>query len=301
MTTRIMELVTLSLKGRKWEPIGPSPLSRDLHFNGLVSSIAISPSNPRVICIGTGGGGMWKSIDEGFSWRPLFDRQLSLGVGEPAGIAIDPNNSNILYVGTSNRINREPAPAGLFKSTDGGQSWIRLGSDYPFGNTGNAKQFFEQNIDINVVIVDPANTMTLYLASNRGVFVSTDGGLNWTQGTTPTGNLTGDARSLVLDTSSTGSRILYAGISMNGVFRSNDGGLNWTPILDQTTPAIQAAIGSGGIGKIVVDIAPSISPPNPLGVQVIYVSLQGTGGCTRSCRYLRKYKSRGYMVTTSWN
>ena len=50
-----------------------------------------------------------------------------------------------------------------------------------------------------MVIVDPSNPNTLYLASNRGVFQSTDGGLNWTRGMTPTGSLAGDARSLVLD------------------------------------------------------------------------------------------------------
>ena len=226
--------------------------------------------------MGTGGGGMWRSMDGGHNWEPLFDRQLTLGVGEPSGLAIDPDNTNILYLGTSTRINREPRPAGLFKSNDGGFSWIRLGSGYPLGNVGNVNQFFIQNI--NVIIVDPANSKTLYLASNFGVFRSTDGGLNWTGGRTTTGILVGDARSLVLDTSVIGSRILYTGISGNGVFRSNDGGVNWTRILDRNTPAVQAAVGSGGIGKVVVDIAPPISPPNPAGVQVIYVSPQGTGG-----------------------
>ena len=203
--------------------------------------------------------------------------RLSLGVGEPASVAIDPNNSNILYIGTSNRVSKAPAPAGLFKSTDGGQSWIMLGSDYPLGNTGNAKQFFDQHININVVIVDPANTTTLYLASTKGVFISTDGGPDWRQGVTPTGNISGDSRSLVLDTSATGSRILYIGVTDIGVFRSNDGDLNWISILDRTTPAVKTAIGSGDFGKVVVDIAPPMSPPNLIGVQILYVSLRGIG------------------------
>jgi photosystem II stability/assembly factor-like uncharacterized protein len=269
----------LTQKGRVWIPIGPSPITEShdgivLHFNGLVSSIAINPSNPNIIYMGTGGGGVWRSIDGGLNWIPIFDRQLSLGVGGPCGIAIDPINTNIVYVGISSRVNKEPRSGGLFKSVDGGYSWIRLGSDYPFGNSGNADQFFENNIKINVTIVDPVNSNTLYLATDRGVFRSTDGGLNWTRGSTPTGILSGDARSLVLDTSVTGSRILYSGISGNGVFRSNDGGLNWTRILDQTTPAVQAAAGPAGFSKVLVDIPPPISPPNPAGVQIIYVSLE---------------------------
>ena len=220
---------------------------------------------------------MWRSMDGGQRWMPLFDRQLTLGVGEPSGLAIDPNNTNILYLGTSNRINREPRPAGIFKSMDGGYSWIKLGSGYPLGNIGNADQFFNQNI--NVIIVDPANSNTLYLASNFGVFRSTDGGLNWTRGMVPppTGILVGDTRSLILDTSATGSRILYAGISANGVFRSDDGGLNWRRILSITTPAVQTALGADSFGKVVVDIAPPISTPNPAGVQIIYVTLERTG------------------------
>ena len=125
-----------------------------------------------------------------------------------------------------------------------------------------------------MILVDPIDTAILYLASNTAIFRSTDGGVNWIQGSNSGGNV----RSLVLDTS-TGSRILYAGISGHSVvFRSNDGGLNWTQILSGATPDVQTAIGSGGFGKVVVDIAPPISPPNPIGVQIIYASLQGTGG-----------------------
>ena len=70
--------------------------------------------------------------------------------------------------------------AGLFKSTDGGSSWIRLGSGYPSSAPSNANIFFNQVI--NVVIVDPANNQIVYVASNFGLFVSNDGGLNWVQG-----------------------------------------------------------------------------------------------------------------------
>ena len=264
----------MSFIGTVWAPIGPSPISEGTtNENGLVSAIAINPNNPNVILIGTVGGGVWRTNDGGNTWTPIFDRQIALGIGEPAGIGIDPNNTNTVYVGTSGRFGAQPQ-AGLFKSTDGGASWIWLGSGYPAGNTGNAIQFLNQSI--NVVIVDPTNSNVVYVAAAGGLFYSTDSGQNFTPGN----NGFGDARSLEVDRSTpANARILYAGISGRGVFRSNDGGQNWTQVLSAATPAVATAIGAGGFGKVVVSLAPPTKPvPNPGGVQVLYLSMQGTGG-----------------------
>ena len=201
----------MSLNGTVWAPIGPSPIDQGaISANGQVTAIAVNPNNSNIIFIGTAWGGVWRTRDGGTTWTPIFDRAPALGIGGPGAIAIDPANTDILYVGTSNRNGSQfsgdatQPPAGLFKSTDGGASWIRLGSGYPLSTPSNASIFFNQVI--NVVIVDPANSQTIYLASNRGLFVSTDGGLNWTQGTVPFG----DVRSLVLDqTSPAAARILY--------------------------------------------------------------------------------------------
>lgn len=276
----------MALKGTVWTPIGPSPISEvGNQDNGLVSSIAIHPFNSNVIYIGTAGGGVWRSRDGGTTWRPLFDRQLVLGIGEPAAIAIDPSNTDIVYAGSSQRIvlgtgnsgffGQPDSSQGLFKSTDQGETWIQLGSGFPPGNNGNATNLVGQNI--NVVIVDPANSNNLYLASSSGVFFSNDAGENWTQGN----NAVGDARSLVLDTTSpAGARILYAGISGQGVFSSADGGQNWNQILSGATPAVSTAVGAfpKGFNKVIVAIAPPSSPPNAAGIQVLYVTLEGTGG-----------------------
>ena len=164
-------------------------------------------------------------------------------------------------------------PAGLFKSTDGGAGWVRLGSGYPSGPATNASIFFSRVI--TVVIVDPANTQALYLASNAGIFFSTDGGFNWTKGVSPAG----DVRSLALDTTSpVGARILYAGVSGVGVVQSTDGGRNWQTILNVATPAVATALtglGLSGISKVVVALAPPAATPNPAGVQVLYATMEG--------------------------
>jgi photosystem II stability/assembly factor-like uncharacterized protein len=266
----------MTLTGTVWAPIGPSPIAQGgRQDNGLTTAIAINPNDGNVIYQGTAGGGVWRTLDGGATWTPTFDRQISLGIGEPSAIAIDANDTSIIYVGTSTRVTPQ-ARAGLYKSTDGGASCVRVGSGYPAGNIGNATQFVNQ--DINVIIVDPANSQTLYLGSQSGVFRSTDGGQNWTLGA----GSNGDARSLVLDTTSpAGARILYAGITGGGVFRSNDGGQNWALILGPATPQVVTAIGGtpgAGFSKVVVDLAPPTSPPNAAGVQVIYVALSGRGG-----------------------
>ena len=269
----------MSLNGTVWAPIGPSPIDQGaITANGQVTAIAVNPNNPSIIYIGTAWGGVWLTRDGGDSWTPIFDRAPALGVGEPGALAIDPIDTNVLYVGTSNRDGSQfsgeatQPPAGIFKSTDGGASWVRLGSGYPSSAPSNANIFFRQVI--NVVIVDPANNQIIYLASNQGLFVSTDGGFNWTKGVAPAG----DVRSLVLDpTSPAAGRILYAGITGAGVFQSTDRGLHWTPVLNATTPAVAGKLAGGGFSKVVVALAP---PPTSavVGIQVIYATMVGTGG-----------------------
>jgi Protein of unknown function (DUF1573)/Abnormal spindle-like microcephaly-assoc'd, ASPM-SPD-2-Hydin len=270
----------MSLNGTVWAPMGPSPIDQGgITANGQVTAIAVNPNNPNIIYIGTAWGGVWLTRDGGATWTPIFDRAPSLGVGDPGAIAIDPVNTNIVYVGTTSREGSQfsgeatQPPAGLFKSTDAGASWIRLGSGYPSVPASNASIFF--NRLITVVIVDPANTQTLYLASNAGIFFSTDGGFNWTKGVSPAG----DVRSLALDTTSPlGARILYAGVSGVGVVQSTDWGRNWQTILNAATPAVATALtglGLSGFSKVVVALAPPAAAPNPAGVQVLYATMEG--------------------------
>jgi hypothetical protein len=275
----------MSLNGTVWVPIGPSPIDQGaITANGQVTAIAVHPNNSNIIYIGTAWGGVWLTKDDGATWTPIFDRAPSLGVGEPGGIAIDPVDASIIYVGTSNRDGSQfsgdstQPPAGLFKSTDSGGSWVRLGSGYPSSAPSNANQFFNQII--NIVIVDPANHLVVYLASNTGVFVSHDGGLNWTQGALPGG----DVRSLDIDlTSAAATRILYAGVTSRGVFRSNDGGLTWTSILSGATTVVATELNTAGtpggparsVGKFIVALAPPTSPPAPGGIRVLYATIEG--------------------------
>src|ERR1043165_9846185 len=122
--------------GTVWAPRCPSPITDGtLRDNGMVTAIAVHPNDGNIFYIGTAGGGVWKTGNAGATWRPLFDRQLSLSIGEHMGVAIDPNDADVLYVGTSGRGRVSPQrQVGLFKSIDGGASWVLLGSGYPAGN-----------------------------------------------------------------------------------------------------------------------------------------------------------------------
>ena len=262
-----------AIKGTVWTPIGPSPvLQSGIGANGRVSSIALNPFNPNVIYQGAEGGGVWRSTDGGATWAPLLDQQPSLGIGEPSSIAIDPQNTDTIYVGTSGRFVLNISK-GILKSTDAGGSWIVLGSGYPSDNVGNAQLLFSGQ-NISSIQVDPANSGVIYIAADSGVFRSTDGGRNWTAGT----GGSGIAQSLALDgTTSAANRILYAGINGAGIIRSTDGGQTWAQVLNASTPAVAAVLAGGGIGRVLVALAPPTSPPNAAGIQVLYATMEGTG------------------------
>ena len=205
----------------------------------------------------------------------------------PAAIAIDPTDSSTLYVGTSSRVTPQ-AQAGLYKSTDGGASCIRLGSGYPAGNTGNATQFFNQ--DVNVIIVDPANPQTVYLASAAASSARPTAARTGPRAPAPAAT---PGRSCSTPPHRPRARILYAGITGVGVVRSTDGGPELDAILNGTTPAVVTAIGAtpgAGFSKAIVDLAPPTSPPNAAGVQVLYVALSGHRRCARPRRAVPEHR-----------
>jgi hypothetical protein len=277
-----------SVTGMVWKPIGPSGITAGTSvWNGRIDSIAVNPNNPNVIYLGATDGGVWKTIDAGVNWTPLTDHEPMLAIGEPGAIAIDPNNTNILYVGTSSFLKvgnqglQLNTTIGILKSTDGGNSWIVLGSGVPAGNIGNASQF--RNQSIFGIAVDPANSANLYLAASSGLYFSTDSGQNWTLGT---GGGGGQADSLGFDASSpVGNRTLFAGVSGLGIKRSIDGGNNWAVMLNSATPAVAAQLAAHStitstatIGKVAISLAPPTAIPNPAGVQVIYATIEGQNG-----------------------
>jgi len=147
--------------------IGPANMS------GRIAAIAAVESDPDIIYVGSATGGLWKTVNGGITWAPIFDDQPASSIG---AVALWPGNPNIVWVGTgeANPRNSVGVGRGVFKSTDGGKSWQALG--------------LEKTEKISRIHLDPHDPHVAYVAAmgttwgenpERGVFKTTDGGRTW--------------------------------------------------------------------------------------------------------------------------
>jgi hypothetical protein len=241
-----------------WEWLGPG------NIGGRIRSIVFL--NNTTILIGAASGGVWRSADLGANWEPLTDFMASLNV---ASLAADPTNTNVIYAGTgegfsgSSRSKLGFIPgAGIFKSTNGGNSWAQLPNtvtwQYVFrlthhptqANTvlaatssglfrttdGGANWTLLLNAGIWDVKYDPSNTARILAANSGSVFLSTNSGVNWTTLTTGAANQlpnTGARSELAIATNGTMyvSMNINTGTAMNprrgAVYRSTNNGATW--------------------------------------------------------------------------
>ena len=232
----------------RWESIGPAPTTPQFPANwgltsGRLNAVAVNPSNPLVVLIGASTGGIWRSADGGVTFKATTDSQVDLAVG---AIAFAPSNTNVVYAAMGDNDNGYLG-TGLLKSTDGGETWAQVAR--LLGSPGC--------VDVNSpgclpalgrstgVVVDPTDPNRVYLAQyvyyngnpngslfSNGLYVSTDGGVNWTK------RLAGLVRNVVQHP--TNPNVLYAGLNRKdpdanptgpaGVYKSIDKGQTWTNI-----------------------------------------------------------------------
>ncbi|MEP6995376.1 MAG: sialidase [Acidobacteriota bacterium] len=219
-----------------------------------VSAVVGVPGDPNVYYAGAASGGVWKSIDGGIHWKPVFDDQPAQSIG---AIAIAPSDPNVVWVGTGEPFIRSNVSLGngIYKSTDAGKTWTHMGLE----KTGRIAR----------VIVDPRDPEVVLVAAigtgygpqpERGVFRTDDGGKTWQKVLFVDEN-TG-ASDLSMDASN--PRILFAGMwpidiktwgrrsggPGGGVYVSRDGGLSWKRIEGHGLP-------QPPIGKVAVAVAPN--------------------------------------------
>lgn len=239
-----------------WEFIGP------LNVGGRVVDIEFNPSDPNIVYAGFATGGVFKSTDMGNNWFPIFDSLAVLTVGD---IAIDPQNPDVVYVGTgeANGGHNNFPGGGVFKSINAGLTWQFLG--------------LEQTTSIGRVLVHPTNSNIVYLAAvgsyfspneERGVYKSTDAGLTWNKSLFISDS-TG-AIDLIMDPTNPDRMMaamwervrrpnashLYGPSS--GIYKTSDGGNNWELIPSSTGLPNPQSTNVGRIGLAISQSNPDI-------------------------------------------
>ncbi len=243
----------------EWTVQGPGNLG------GKVDAIAVDPTDEKIIYIGFGVGGLYKTIDGGNTWNSIFDDNIFTAVYT---ITIDPSDHNVIYIGTGDLSNSGAffMGNGLFKSTNGGDSWTHIG--------------LEENGTVTKILVSPTDPNTIYASTmgyvrrknlNQGVYKTIDGGATWTQSLFVSD--TAGVVDMVMDPNDadvvfaagynryyTSYKARLSGLNSK-IYRTSDGGNNWTIIEDKLPQFELSRIGL------------AIYPSNPAKVYAVYTGL----------------------------
>ncbi len=251
----------------RYRLIGPFRASRTVGGVGV-------PSRPNVFYAGVNNGGVWKTDDYGRTWKPIFDDAPTGSIGD---VAVSPSHPDVIYIGTGEGLHRPDLSVGdgIFKSTDGGNTWAQVG-------LGDVQQ-------VGRIVVHPENPEVVFVAGmghpygpneERGVFRTTDGGRTWEKVLYVDRN-TG-ASIVELDPSD--ARTIFAGLwehregpwengsfsgAGTGLYKSTDGGSTWR--------RLARGLPTDDWGPLFIGIAPSDSRR-----VYVTVSARGGGGLFRS-------------------
>ncbi len=250
------------LAGIEFRSIGPGLVT------GRIADVEIDPRNPNVWYVATAFGGLWKTVNRGVSFEPIFDEGPSFTL---CCVEVDPHNPNIVWLGTGENHSQRSAHFGdgIYKSTDAGRTWKRMG--------------LETSEHIGKIVMDPRNSNTVWVASQgplfsaggeRGLYKTTDGGATWTASLTISAN-TG-VTDLVLDPKN--PDVIYAAAYQRrrhvgqaigggreaGIFKSTNGGRSWSRLTN--------GLPRCDIGRIALAIEGRRNPTE------IYALVQAQGG-----------------------
>jgi photosystem II stability/assembly factor-like uncharacterized protein len=242
----------------RFRSIGPASMG------GRIDDIAVSESDPSIIYLGYAVGGVFKSDNNGTTFKPVFETYGTASIGD---IAIHPTNSDIVYVGTGEPNNRQTSSFGdgIYKTTDGGKTFTNIG--------------LKDTQTIARIVIDPRNPETVYVASpghlfgpnpERGIFKTIDGGKSWDK----IKFIDDDTGFTDIAIDPSNSNILYAasyqrrrsGCCFNGagpgsgLWKTTDAGKSWTKLTANGLPP-------GAYGRIALDVSRS----NP---SVVYVQIE---------------------------
>ncbi|GAB4249335.1 MAG: hypothetical protein Kow0079_01920 [Vicingaceae bacterium] len=270
--------------GFRFRSIGPAFTS------GRIADIAVNPNNFSEYYLAAASGGVWKTTNSGNTFSPIFDGYGSYSIG---CVTIDPNNTNIVWVGTGENNNQRSVGYGdgVYKSEDGGASFKNMG--------------LKNSEHISKIIVHPNNSNIVYVAAygplwsdggDRGIYKTEDGGKTWTQ-VLKVSDKTGFC-DLIMDPSNPNT--LYAaahqrrrhvftyvgGGPESGIYKTVDGGKTWEKA-NNGLPTVD-------IGRIGL----AISPANPDYIYAIVEASDEKGGFFRSTNKAVSWEKRSSYATS---
>jgi len=231
----------LSLDAFSFRNVGPAFLS------GRISDIVTHPDNESVWYVATGSGGVWKTENAGTTWKPIFDDQVSYSTG---CITLDPSNPEIVWLGTGENVGGRHVAYGdgIYKSTDGGNSWKNMG----LKNSEHISEIIVHPNDSNIVWV-AAQGPLWNKGDDRGLYKTTNGGITWKKvlGNSEWTGVTDimiDPRDPKVLYAATWDRHRTVAALMGGgpgtaIYRSDDGGNNWSKLTNGLPKSNMGKIG----------------------------------------------------------
>lgn len=252
--------MAMAFSGLRFRSIGPAVTS------GRVIAFAVDPSDRAKYYVAVASGGVWKTVNAGTTWTPVFDNEGAFSIG---AVALDPKNTSTVWVGTGERNSQRSVGYGdgVYRSDDGGRSWRNMG--------------LKTSEHIGRIAIDPRDSNVVFVAAQgplwssggeRGLYKTTDGGKTWKAvipGTEHTG-----ATDVVIDPvnpdimyAATWQRRRHFYTLINGgpesaIYKSVDGGNNWTRLRGGLPP--------GDLGRIGLSISPA-------DTKVVYATVEASG------------------------
>lgn len=242
-----VKAVTDAVKSLKMRSIGPAMMG------GRIADIAVSPSQPSTWYVAAGSGNLWKTLNSGITWQPVFDNEASYSIGT---IAIDPNNTDHIWVGTGENVSGRHVGwgDGIYLSKNGGKSWQNMG--------------LSKSEHIGKILVDPRNNQTVLVAAegplwsaggDRGVYKTVDGGQTWQHVL----SIDEDTGVTDIEFDPSNPDVIYAaayqrrrktwsllaGGPKSGIYKSTDNGNTWREI--------RTGLPKGDKGKIGIAVTPA--------------------------------------------
>jgi photosystem II stability/assembly factor-like uncharacterized protein len=229
-------------------PLGPASTG------GRISAVAVVESKPAIMYVAAASGGLWKTVNNGTTWKPVFEHQETASIG---AVAVAASNAEIVWVGTgeSNARNSVSWGTGVYKSTDGGTTWQNMG--------------LKETHHIGRIVIDPRNPDIVYVAAlgrlwgpnpERGIFKTVDGGRSWQL----VQSINADTGFIDLAMDPENPAILYAASYQvrrdafsggnpavlygpgSGLFKTSDAGKTWT--------RLSAGLPARPMGRIGIDV-----------------------------------------------